>query len=190
MNHEPRSVAYEATESYCAAIRDVHASPLLGQPCPCCASGWIGQDGTALRCANCGWLRYPRANDADLIPTRRPVMNSPADEAEARDRANTAPPQADPDARCRGETGTSSGSEARPVTATAHPSNAGKYEMNLQPIPVTEIVAALEREARNTDTDPRWLAAAELRRIEGWEARTLMCAVDQRPSTTDGPEAS
>src|SRR5690606_31969099 len=82
------------------------------------------QDGTALRCANCGWLRYPRANDADLIPTRRPVMNSPADEAEARDRANTAPPQADPDARCRGETGTSSGSEARPVTATAHPSNA------------------------------------------------------------------
>lgn len=52
----------------------------------------------------------------------RPVMNSPADEAEARDRINAAPGKADPDAPCRGETGMSSGSEARPVIATAHPS--------------------------------------------------------------------
>ena len=54
----------------------------------------------------------------------------------------------------------------------------------LYPIPVTEIVDALEREAANTDTDPRWLAATELRRISGWEARTLMCRVDRRPSVT------
>lgn len=57
------------------------------------------------------------------LPTSRPVMNSPADEAEARDRANAAPRQADPDAPCRGETGVSSGSEARPVTATEHKSD-------------------------------------------------------------------
>src|SRR3989304_2631235 len=31
-------------------------------------------------------------------------------------------------------------------------------------IPVREIVRALEREAENTDTDPRWRAARELRR--------------------------
>lgn len=43
-------------------------------------------------------------------------------------------------------------------------------------IAVREIVAALEREAANTDTDPRWLAASELRRMSGWETRTLMCA--------------
>ena len=49
------------------------------------------------------------------------------------------------------------------------------------PIPVTEIVAALEREAANTDTDPRWLAAALLRQIVNWESRTLMCCVDQKP---------
>lgn len=49
------------------------------------------------------------------------------------------------------------------------------------PIPITEIVAALERESANTDTDPRWLAAALLRQIVNWESRTLMCCVDQRP---------
>lgn len=49
------------------------------------------------------------------------------------------------------------------------------------PIPVTEIVAALERESANTDTDPRWLAATLLRQIVNWESRTLMCCVDQRP---------
>lgn len=85
----------------------------IGQPCPCCGFGRIGQSGVFLRCGNCGWLRDPS------LHISRPVMNSPADEAEARDRANTAPRQADPDAACRGETGTSSGSEARPVTATA-----------------------------------------------------------------------
>lgn len=51
-----------------------------------------------------------------------------------------------------------------------------------QPIPVAEIIRALEREAWNTDTDPRWLAAAELRHIHGWETRTLMCRIDDRPS--------
>lgn len=52
--------------------------------------------------------------------TSRPVMNPPADQAEAGNRTNTAPRQADPDAPGRGETGVSSGSEARPVTATEH----------------------------------------------------------------------
>lgn len=55
-----------------------------------------------------------------IYTTSRPVMNSPADEAEARDRDNAAPLQADRDAQCRGLTGTSSRPEARPVTATAH----------------------------------------------------------------------
>jgi hypothetical protein len=95
---------------------DVIGRYAIGQPCPTCASGRIGQSGTALRCGNCGWLKYPQ------LPTSRPVMNSPADEAEARDRANTAPRPADHDAACRGETGSSSWSEARPVTATAHSS--------------------------------------------------------------------
>ena len=45
------------------------------------------------------------------------------------------------------------------------------------PIPITEIVAALERESANTDTDPRWLAATLLRQIVNWESRTLMCRV-------------
>lgn len=52
------------------------------------------------------------------------------------------------------------------------------------PVPVREIVRALEREAANTDTDGRWLAAAELRRMANWEDRTLMCEIDQRPSET------
>jgi hypothetical protein len=55
-----------------------------------------------------------------------------------------------------------------------------------QPIPVTEIVAALEREAANTDTDPRWIAAQCLRHIAGWESRTFMCRIDTRPSTYSG----
>ena len=49
--------------------------------------------------------------------TSRPVMNPPA-QAEAGNRAHTAPRQADPDVPCRVKTGVSSGSEARPVTAT------------------------------------------------------------------------
>jgi len=62
------------------------------------------------------------------IPTSRPVMNPPADEAEAGNRANTAPRQADPAAPGRGETGVSSGSEARPVTATEHLSSKTSFE--------------------------------------------------------------
>ena len=52
-----------------------------------------------------------------------------------------------------------------------------------QPIPVTEIVAALERESANTDTDPRWMAAQCLRHITSWESRTFMCRIDTRPAT-------
>ncbi len=49
-------------------------------------------------------------------------------------------------------------------------------------IEVAEIIKALERESANTDTDPRWLAAQELRRIAGWETRTLVCAApEQKP---------
>lgn len=55
--------------------------------------------------------------------------------------------------------------------------------MNRRPIPVTEIVDALEREGTHTDTDPRWLAAQQLKRMSGWQTRTLMCRVDERPST-------
>lgn len=58
--------------------------------------------------------------------------------------------------------------------------------MKLVPIPVVEIVRALEREAGNTDTDPRWLAAVELRRMAGWQTRTLICEIDQRPSEIVG----
>lgn len=50
------------------------------------------------------------------------------------------------------------------------------------PVKVTEIIAALEREADNTNTDPRWHAACELRRMAGYEARTLMCEVDTDPT--------
>jgi hypothetical protein len=41
-------------------------------------------------------------------------------------------------------------------------------------VKVTEIIAALEREAADDDTDPRWLAARCLKYIEDWERRTLM----------------
>lgn len=52
-------------------------------------------------------------------PTSRPVMNPPADEAEARNRANTAPTQPDSDGGRRVEIGLSSEPEARPVMPTA-----------------------------------------------------------------------
>lgn len=52
------------------------------------------------------------------------------------------------------------------------------------PVPVREIIRALEREAGNTDTDCRWLAAAELRRMAKWEDRTLICEIEQRPPET------
>ena len=55
----------------------------------------------------------------------------------------------------------------------------------LEPIPIHEIVAALEREAE-TETAPQWLAAQHLRRMASWHDRTLMCCVDQRPSETVG----
>jgi hypothetical protein len=54
-----------------------------------------------------------------------------------------------------------------------------------QPIPVHEIVAALEREAP-TETSPQWLAAQHLRRMTDWHDRTLMCGNDQRPSEIVG----
>lgn len=46
-----------------------------------------------------------------------------------------------------------------------------------QPIPVTEIIDALQREG--------WVAAADgLKEVTGWETRTLMCRVDQRHPET------
>jgi hypothetical protein len=57
----------------------------------------VGPSGAHLpsyTCSTCG--------GTGKLPTSRPVMNPPADEAEAGNRANTAPRQADPDAPCRG----------------------------------------------------------------------------------------
>lgn len=51
----------------------------------------------------------------------------------------------------------------------------------LIPVAITQIVNALERESANTDTDPRWLSAAEMRRMANWENRTLMCFIDEDP---------
>lgn len=45
-------------------------------------------------------------------------------------------------------------------------------------VKVTQIVAALEREAQDNDTDPRWLAARILKYIDDWDRRTLMVEVD------------
>lgn len=52
-------------------------------------------------------------------------------------------------------------------------------------VPVVEVIAALEREAGNTDTDPRWLAAQCLRNMDGWERRTLICALCTEPDVTE-----
>ncbi|MGH8258538.1 MAG: hypothetical protein ACREUG_02480 [Steroidobacteraceae bacterium] len=57
-----------------------------------------------------------------------------------------------------------------------------------QPIPISEIVSALERESGNCDTDRRWRAATLLREIDGWTGRTLMCRIDQRPSRVETTE--
>ena len=57
------------------------------------------------------------------------------------------------------------------------------------PIPVTQIIAALERESGNTDTDPRWIAASALRKMEAWERRTLMCEISDKLSETWCPAA-
>lgn len=43
------------------------------------------------------------------------------------------------------------------------------------PVPVSEIIAALERERRNDIADA-------LRTLPDWQSRTLMCARDWRPS--------
>ena len=53
----------------------------------------------------------------------------------------------------------------------------------LLPVRIVEIVRALEREAGNTDTDPRWVAASELRLVTGWETRTLICEIDTQPKS-------
>jgi len=48
-----------------------------------------------------------------------------------------------------------------------------------QPIPVTEIIDALQREG--------WVAAADgLKEVKDWETRTLMCRIDSRPSEVVG----
>lgn len=52
--------------------------------------------------------------------TSRPVMNPPADKAEARNRVNAAPRQVDSDTARRGMAGPLTESEARPVMPTAH----------------------------------------------------------------------
>lgn len=52
------------------------------------------------------------------IPTATPVMNPPAHEAEAGNRTNVAPGQADRAAASRGKTAPSSRPEARPVMRT------------------------------------------------------------------------
>lgn len=93
--------------------RETSSKPQIGDPCPTCGSGRIGQSQYNLRCANCGWLG-PR-----IDTTSRPVMNPPADKAEARNRANTAPRQADSAAVGRGMAGPLTEPEARPVTPTA-----------------------------------------------------------------------
>lgn len=49
------------------------------------------------------------------------------------------------------------------------------------PVAIIEIVHALEREAANTDTDPKWRAASALRQMEDWDRRTLMCAIETEP---------
>jgi hypothetical protein len=46
---------------------------------------------------------------------------------------------------------------------------------------VTDIIKALEREAANTDTDPRWRAASALREWTDGDRRTLMCMIEIDP---------
>ena len=50
------------------------------------------------------------------------------------------------------------------------------------PVKVTEIVSALERESTN-GADPRCRAANQLRQMDDWERRTLMCEVDTNPQS-------
>lgn len=44
-------------------------------------------------------------------------------------------------------------------------------------IPLAKLIAALEGQAANTDTDPRWVAAQELKKLIGWEGRTIKVKV-------------
>lgn len=47
---------YTADNVDSKGVAAVGHSYALGDPCPCCASGRIGQSGYNFRCANCGWL--------------------------------------------------------------------------------------------------------------------------------------
>ena len=45
-----------------------------------------------------------------------------------------------------------------------------------EPVTIKAIVSCLEGSSGNTDTSPKWRAATELRRIDGWETATLPVA--------------
>lgn len=49
-------------------------------------------------------------------------------------------------------------------------------EQKQEPISIKQIIWALEARAANTDTSPRWQAAAALRRVTQWESATLPIA--------------
>lgn len=55
-----------------------------------------------------------------------------------------------------------------------------KKKLSFQRVCLTDIVSALEGSARNTDTDPRWLAACELRKIAGWDSYANTIAIPER----------
>lgn len=57
-----------------------------------------------------------------------------------------------------------------------------------RPIPVREIIGALEREGFKDDIEGRWLLTQGLRRLKDWQTRTLMCRIDQRPSEIVGAQ--
>ena len=66
---------------------------------------------------------------------------------------------------------------SRPVPSVETPDRTPASER--QPIPVTEIIDALQREG--------WVAAADgLKEVKDWETRTLMCRIDSRPSEVVG----
>jgi Lar family restriction alleviation protein len=70
---------------------DRPAAPIrIGNPCPVCATGKIGQSGVFLRCANCGWLRDPELRappppPADVPKRTLSVEDITATEASFRD---------------------------------------------------------------------------------------------------------
>ncbi len=76
-------------------------------------------------CSKCGGTHYGTGWYCPMPPeyfdtNSPPVMNPPADEAEAGNRVHGAPGQADRDAPSRGVSGLTSRPEARPVTTTEH----------------------------------------------------------------------